>query len=323
MLITEAIAEFFADVQQRKATTDTLRTYHYALDKLAPWAPPQQLHVETLRATHVRQFFLDLKEEHDKRAGKPYSDTTLRSIQRIVKVFLHWCQENPEIEGMSRDLHRRVPMASVYQKDIEVLSDDDIKALLLAVSKQESPYLKARNRAILLLMLDTGIRISELALDTAKPSQREPTGLYKKDVHLDPQDSYIVVYGKGQKQREVGPLGTSTRSALRVYQRMRDTLDPETELFFLNRVGEPLTVTGVDTLIRHLAAESGIEGVHAHKFRHTFAVKYLAHGGDIYHLMRLLGHTNISVTQMYLRGFSQQQARQGLGGKSLNDLLNL
>jgi site-specific recombinase XerD len=130
-------------------------------------------------------------------------------------------------------------------------------------------------------------------------------------VWLDADDSYLKVNGKGRKQREV-PLGRHSRTALRRYiTRYRRPKDKAEKRVFLSRTGTPLTLSGLDQIIREIASRARIKGAHAHRFRHTFACQYLVNGGDVYKLSRLMGHSSVKITERYLGAVKAKQARQG------------
>lgn len=166
------------------------------------------------------------------------------------------------------------------------LSLDEV-ARLLDAPNPETP-IGLRDRAILELLYATGVRVSEL------------TGLTLERVRLDP--GYIVVYGKGSKERVV-PLGEYAIEALKEYlQWGRPFLvkDRALSLLFINKNGKRLTRLGVWKLIRKYALMAGINrDVTPHVLRHTFATHLLEHGVDLRSLQEMLGHASISSTQVY------------------------
>jgi site-specific recombinase XerD len=146
--------------------------------------------------------------------------------------------------------------------------------------------------------LDTGMRASELC------------GLTLDRLGSDS----AIVYGKGRKERTVGPIGRQCqRQLLRYIERFR-VGRAGVETVFTTDEGDPMTLSSLDGLLKWIRDEAGITGVRvsAHTFRHTFAVSYLQQpGADIYKLKLLLGHSNVTTTELYLADFEQRQARQG------------
>jgi integrase/recombinase XerC/integrase/recombinase XerD len=136
---------------------------------------------------------------------------------------------------------------------------------------------------ILLLLLDTGIRASELC------------GLTLDNTHLN--EGYIKVCGKGNKERIV-PFGATTKKAIMRYLHAYRP-EPATnavKALILTFDGLEMVYAGLSQVIRRLAATAEIPRLHLHLFRHTFAVRYLMNGGDIMTLRLILGHTTLEVT---------------------------
>jgi len=199
---------------------------------------------------------------------------------------------------VSSKVANHVAIPRIEQQVIQTFSPEQVQALLRATERQ---LYDVRDRAIVSLLIDTGIRASELC------------GLLLKHVWLDADDSYIRVLGKGRKEREV-PLGRQSRIALRRYiTRYRKPRDPAEQHVFIARGGKPLTLHGLLQVIEQLGERTRIRDVRVspHTFRHTFAVQYLLNGGDIYKLSRLMGHTSVKITERYLQSVSSKQARSG------------
>ncbi len=114
----------------------------------------------------------------------------------------------------------------------------------------------------------------------------------------------LKVGGKGDKERTV-PVGLRAMRALRRY---RDHFRPPIEApqFFLNVDGRPLTVATVQTMARKAKKAAGILRLHVHLLGHTFAIHYLMAGGDVFSLQKILGHSTLEVTRMYVNMVSSQ-----------------
>src|SRR5260370_17961721 len=148
---------------------------------------------------------------------------------------------------------------------------------------------------MLAVLLDTGVRAAELCTLTLG------------DVTFTPDDAYLLVHGKGRKQREV-PLGRTSRRLLHAYiHRVRPTVGEQH--VFLAKGGGALTPNGLDQLLYRLRRRAGdghFTGVRvsAHTFSHTYAVRSLEAGADIYKLSRLMGHSTVSTHAAYLTAFT-------------------
>ena len=141
-----------------------------------------------------------------------------------------------------------------------------------------------RNRAIILLLLDTGIRATELCT------------LQFKDLNLN----RVKVFGKGSKER-ILPISARTRQVIREYLE-NERRDPVTQddYLFVTRWNKPLSNDELYHLVAHAGARAGISRAHPHKFRHTFAINFLRNGGNIYALQMMLGHSSLEMVKRYL-----------------------
>lgn len=277
----------------------TQRWYTEKLQMFRTWAEGQGTsELEDVTPALVRRYLAHLRETSNPRTGKPLSTYTTHGYAQVIKGFLAWCARE---ELISEKVAKRIDLPRVETKVIEIFTPTQIKRLFVVTSKEITPALAARDKAVLSILLDTGIRASELC------------SLTLDNTHLTTTDAYLRVTGKGRKEREVG-LGNEARTALHRYiVRHRDAPEGERHVF-LSRKRGPLTVSGLDQIIYRLSEWAGIEGVRcsAHTFRHTYAINYLAAGGDVYKLSRLLGHTGVGVTENYLRAFRSKDARKGL-----------
>jgi len=170
---------------------------------------------------------------------------------------------------------------------IKTLSKEQIQKILGAIDKKSSRGF--RNFTMILLLLDSGIRLSELI------------GLQMEDI--DFLQSFILVKGKGNKERVV-PFGSQVRRTLRRYiTHFRPESDsPRTNEVFLTEDGFPLTPRAVQSMLLRLSKQAKMSGVrlNPHRFRHTFAKIFLMNGGDIFSLQKILGHSSLEVVKMYV-----------------------
>jgi site-specific recombinase XerD len=296
MDVREAYEEFLHAKLPRSRATQ--RGYRIRLNIFASWCEEHALELQMLTAKHVRAFLEDVGMRQGLKSER-LAANTVRQYAMTVKNFLSWCSREEEFEELiSTKVVSRVALPRAEQVVIETFTPEQLQALFRALEKQPFPV---RDKAILSVLIDTGIRASELC------------GLVLNCVWLDADDSYIKVLGKGRKEREI-PLGRASRIALRRYiTRYRGKPRNQAEQHvFLSRTGEPLTVHGLAELIEHLGEHARIKGVRCspHTFRHTFACQYLLNGGDIYKLSRLMGHTSVKITERYLQAVNAKQVRR-------------
>lgn len=223
-------------------------------------------------------------DNHEMRPVKKggLSPHTIHAYVRSLKAFGSWLFE----EGyVTYHPFQRLKPPKLPETMIQTLTDEEIGQIFRAINP--AGFLGSRLQAMILLLLDTGIRASELCTLTL-------ANAYLKD-------GYVKVTGKGNKERMV-PIGGSTQKALVRYVH---TFRPEPEReeideLFLSVYGTPLAYQGFRQIIKRLGKTAEVPRLHAHLFRHTFAVRYLMNGGDVMTLRLILGHTTLEVTQMYI-----------------------
>lgn len=245
---------------------------------------PQQL-----TAMHVRSFLMYVGSERDRwgntslSSRHPAKSGTVNHYYRVLRVFFGWLVEESLI---AENPINRIKAPKVERKVVKALTSKETELLLQTCSGRSR--VDVRDRAILSLFLDCGLRISELA------------GLSLDD--LDLNNASLLIHGKGGKQRIVR-IGAKAQKALWRYTLVRG----ESDHLFINRGGEPLGVYGVRALITRLGERAGVK-VHPHKLRHTFAVSFLRAGGDVFSLQYLLGHSTLQMTQRYLQSLNADDA---------------
>ena len=242
---------------------------------------PFMYHVGAGKSVH------DLKQDDivsyiSKLLDKPISKSTRATYIRHVKIFLKWMSENYTVCYE----YKRIRVPKTPKKNVKIYSDDELKEIFEKVHA-ESDWLTLRNKCIIALMYDSGLRQSEVCtLERARVSFKECT---------------MVVRGKGNKERTV-PLGSLTMRLMKAYM---EQCPFDSKKVFLNRRGNPLTCNAVKLLISKVANELEFE-FSSHKLRHNFATNYCidqyeTHGQvDIYRLMIILGHEDIETTRRYL-----------------------
>jgi integrase/recombinase XerD len=296
MQLSEAVEDFH--LANYNLSPRTQEWYREKLAYFLSWCEPQSLTLESLRAAHIHRFLAHLQDTPGRSTGQPRSTYTVYGFAEVVKRFLNWCQD--ENYPLSKQSFGKIKMPKVEIKVIETFSYDQIKQMLAVCGREYNDELATRDRAIITLLTDTGIRASELV------------GLKIASLCMDAHDAHLKVLGKGKKEREVG-IGSQTRYHLHRYIHRGRKAQAGEEHIFLGRAHQPMTINGLYQIIDRLGDWAHITGVRCspHTFRHTYAMNFLRQGGDIYRLSRLLGHVTIEPTQIYLRAFKQEDARRG------------
>ncbi|WP_374967591.1 site-specific tyrosine recombinase XerD [Lysinibacillus sp. RS5] len=212
---------------------------------------------------------------------------TSRTVARHISSIRSFHQFLLREKRAETDPTVHLEMPTIEQKLPNILSIEEIEALLVAPNRSKPQGV--RDVAMLELLYGSGMRISELiALDLA-------------DIHLTM--GFVRVFGKGGKERII-PLGKSALSALSTYlDGARSQLQgkyPKTDAFFINQRGKRLTRQGCWKLMKEHALKAGIQHeLTPHILRHSFATHLVENGADLRAVQEMLGHADISTTQIY------------------------
>lgn len=214
-------------------------------------------------------------------ADAEYSPQTIHSHVRILRTFSNWLVN----EGYStKPVFERLELPKLPKVQIEVLTPEEIQKILNCINPDT--LVGARLLAMLLVLLDSGIRAGELV------------GMKLSEVYWN--QGTFKVFGKGAKERVV-PLGPTARQALlRYVQTFRPKpARSDVDQVFLSVDGYPLSVNAIVHIMARLATASGVSRLHAHLLRHTSGVQYLLSGGDTKSLQMFLGHSTPEMTNHY------------------------
>ena len=212
---------------------------------------------------------------------------TINHRLTVLRHFTTWARRQGWIEG---DPVNGIKPVKQVETAPRWLDRKEQFALRREAEKENNP----RNLAILLLLINTGLRVSEV------------TGLTLDDLTLSERKGEVVVRGKGSKVRRV-PLNAECRKALRAYLAKRPEADHR--VVFVGQRGEPLGWLGVEYLMATLGRQAGLEHLTPHVLRHTFAKNLIDSGVSIDQVATLLGHRNLTTTMRYTKPSQQDLAR--------------
>jgi len=221
----------------------------------------------------LRKYLALLKE---KQLGTRTVGRRLSCLRSFFKFLIRegLLKSNPILMLSSPKLEKRLPSFLTEQEASKLIES--------AFAKDEKDERGLRDRAILETFYSTGVRISELA------------GLNIEDV--DFIGGIAKVMGKGKKER-MAPIGDAAIATIRKYLEKRKR---ESTALFLNKSGKRISVRGIRGIVKKYILKAGIkQGVSAHTFRHSFATHLLNRGADLRTVQELLGHANLSTTQIY------------------------
>jgi len=231
----------------------------------------------SITSTRIRLFLLSLQ-------ARNLNPTTVNVLYRVLRTWFNWLVAEGMIE--------KTPLANIKPPRIaktkpRPFSIEDIQKLLLLASGNR--FVDVRNQAMVLLFLDTGLRLSEMA------------NIHLADMDFDHE--IIRVMGKGSKERVVRMGKRMQRALLKYILRRDDSYD----CLWLNNWRQPLSRDGVQSAMKKLCRRAEIRDARlgAHTFRHTAAITFLRNGGGEFMLQYMLGHATLSMTRRYVSELGQ------------------
>lgn len=296
LTLQRAVESWLQDGKSQGWSKKTLHDRNWFFSRFIWWLENEERispDLACLTPSLIRRFLTYVRDPHptgrfgrnrvtSQREARP---STVNDYYRYLRAFTNWCRE----EGL---LHhsplKNVKAPRIPNDQLQPLSPKQCQALLDATRLTKEPE---RNRAIILTLLETGLRLSE-ACSLTVGDANQSTG-------------EITVTGKGGKRRRVYLSSRTARRALRQYlDRCRPDAGDEEPLFVSERGGpsrEALTPNALALTVRRLAQLAGLKGVACspHYLRRTFAINFLRAGGNLFTLQQLMGHEGLEVLRRY------------------------
>ena len=277
MLLSESIDSFLLDQRVRGNSIKTVDYYAFSLGLFSEYFGSDSS-VSDITLAACKKYYLYLVE------NKNVNSVSVQSYIRGLRTFLKWLYDEKLID---ENICQKFKLPKATRKVIDVLSDEEISRLMSTLSS--SDWLIVRNRLIVALMLDSGLRLNEVVT------------LQASSLHI--KDRYLIVTGKGDKQRTV-PFGEYTARTLDEYLNLTKNAGIKTNLIIKvseTQCGfEPVTESTIKNMVRKLKVRANIPRLYPHLLRHTFATRYLENGGNIYTLQAILGHSSLDMVKKYL-----------------------
>lgn len=295
---TQAVDGFLLDARAARLSPDTIRNYTLTLKRFGDWLasdPP----IVNITQQQIADFMASLAVPRE-RAGiapqpaAPLSKKTALNYHGALSALWTWALRD---QLVTSHVVRAVPRPRPEKRAVQPFTEADCKAILASCERSRaykrpgkilcdnSRPTADRDKAIILLLLDTGMRAGEL------------TGLLVRDVDL--KNRRLIVLGKGAKERSLPFCAATGKAIWRYLQSERGEHTPKDSLF-VTLEGDPLSQNTLLQLVNRLGEKAGVPDCHPHRFRHTFSVNFLRNGGNAYELQALLGHTTLEMVKHYV-----------------------
>ena len=277
--IGELLDSFELHLRALNRSPKTIHSYRLAVDQLVEWLGPKP--ADQITTTDVQGFLAHFLETR--------ASATARQRYASLSQFFQWATAEGEIPANPMD---KISPPRVTEQPVPVLTVDQLRALIASCSG--TTFEARRDEAIVRLFADTGIRLGEMA------------GLAVGDIDLNL--AVAIVKGKGSRFRTV-PYGDRTAAALDRYRRQRIRhSDASSSAWWLGSKG-PLGESGIGQMLKRRARDAGLDLIHPHMFRHSFAHQWLSAGGNEGDLQRIAGWASPQMLQRYGRSAADQRAR--------------
>lgn len=289
MKLSSVIEGFWLEYRPRLAKS-TIPSYEWSLRLFSDYIGADK-EFEKITSDDVRRFLAYLQDE------KELSGKSRSNIWVVLSSFWTWAEHEPGIKT-PHVIRGIVRQPTHTRKEITPYTQAEVVAMLSACERSAAWSTRlgntahhqrdtaTRDRAIIILFIDCGLRASELC-NLIMSDYNKETGA-------------IRVLGKGSKERTV-IAELNTRKAIWRYLNTRRPEPRPTDPLFASRSNLPLDKDSLRHLIQRVAERVQVKGATLHRFRHTFAINFLRNGGNPLELQRMLGHENMDTVSIYVR----------------------
>jgi len=242
--------------------------------------------IEAITGNDLRRFIIELRQRpkflrhpYNRPQSSKLSEQSIETYARAVRAFFGYLHRE---EMIDHNPMSKVKMPRVPEKVVPTFSEREVERLLSQPDRKTDRGF--RDYALMLTMIDTAARLSEVAT----------VGVDDVDI----ENGYLRVQGKGGKERYI-PFGFRVAKALLKYKLKHRPQPVATERFWLTVSGAPLEAGRIEKLVGEYGRKAGLKRCYPHKLRHTSAVLYLRNGGDPFSLQKKLGHSSLQMTRHY------------------------
>lgn len=286
MFLNDVLEEFILDCKIRKLTNPTIVSYRNSNLALFRYLKSEYeiTELKDVNRAHMKAYV-------DYLSGRGLKESYVNAQIRNFRAFFKYCEEESYISDN--------PMTKVkWQKEEMPLIETftDVEVVKMVNYYHGSKYMDVRNRLIIAMLFDTGLRCHELCNLTVS----------------DVRDTYLHILGKGKKVRHV-PISDVLKRHMMKYERVRkdyvkDKVTTDYEYYFLSQKGKKLTEPTILRIMHIAGKETGVRAeirCSPHTARHYYAQKMLRNGVDLYTVSKLLGHNNLQITKRYLQSMDE------------------
>lgn len=267
--LEKALELFILDCESRRLSENTIESYQMKLGYFIKWCKNRQVNdIQDVEAIHIRGFLADMGK-------RDLADSYQYYSAAFIRAWLNYCLRD---ELITVNPFAKVKMPKKSKKILPAFTEDELKDILRVCATK-------RDEAIVLTLLDSGVRASELC------------ALNVGDVNFK-NGRVMVKAGKGEKDRIVY-ISATTRKAVVRYLAERGEPSAKEPLFITTRQAR-MTLSGIVQLMDRLQQKTGIEHLSAHTFRRTFALRSARSGMNVHVLAQLMGHADIQMLRKYL-----------------------
>lgn len=261
---------------EKNYSIHTINNYLNDVNDFIEFINANKINISSIKYNDIREYLNCLY-------SKNLSKSSVSRILSTLRTFFKWLVRENKIKSNPMEL---ITSPKKDKKLPTYLNHDDVEKIL-NIPDIKTP-LGMRDNAILEMLYSTGIRVGEL--------------ISIKISDINYSEKTINVFGKGSKERVV-LFGDALLGKLTLYiKRGRNELlkKKQSNILFLNHHGNPLTERGIEDILNRIIKKGGLEfTIHPHMLRHTFATHMLDNGADLKVVQELLGHENLSTTQIY------------------------
>ncbi|SFJ43496.1 Site-specific recombinase XerD [Halobacillus dabanensis] len=285
-MISSLLKEFLFDLQIKNYSERTIDTYKYNCSQLVYYLRDnfEIEDIEEVSTLHVKKFI-----QHQTSIGN--RPTYINSLIKSLRAFYVYLVEE---EYVTLNVMKKVKFLKEEIPVIKTFTDQEVAKLLDVYDFRT--YLNARNKVIIAMFVDTGIRLSELI------------NLQTEWVY----DTNLSVFGKGKKWRHV-PISLMLKKYMIRYERIKENYFCKKNLeygnYILSRSGSQLTTVAIEEVVRNAGKRAGVRAdirCSPHTLRHYSIQSNLRNGLDLYSCSKIAGHENIQITKRYLQGLETE-----------------